>query len=585
MPRDIKITLGSGLGASLGPNFNLTANVGSVIPATATRTELLGGYFVVVDNNASLVTITSVGTCTNAISGSIPCTTTTSTTTSTTTTTTAAPTTTTTTAATTTTTTFSPDPCVCVEVVVTSAGGEVATFNCYGVNENYVYMNAGTYNLCAARIGGLIQAEFISGTGTISPVGNCKTQSCPPPTTTTTTAPTTTTTTTEATTTTTTAATTTTTTEATTTTTTFSPDPCVCVEVVVTSAGGEVATYNCYGVNENYVYLNAGTYNLCAARIGGLIQAEFISGTGTISPVGNCKTQTCPPPTTTTTTTTVAYDYYLADEYDCETCTFNIGDVAVVFPAGTSIVTSNRYYRPASFTGQIYKNFTSTTPQVGLIMTTTGNSINCNTACGNTTTTTAATTTTTAPPIYYYYRYDLDAYCNSSNPTLVYSYEMYSNGYYTIGEGGTLYEFTAEPADTTSIQVSGLISGICTPATTTTTTSAPSATLQWSYSETGGANGYMDLYVNGYVVESRSNTSNGNYTVYQGDTINVEVNMNQCTGFDTYSNVYCIGIITDAACTNNGVANIFTSTYTVQLADLGTTLQLNNFAACDSGCI
>jgi hypothetical protein len=151
--------------------------------------------------------------------------TTTTTSTSTTSTTTAVPTTTT--------TTFSPNPCVCVEVNITSNGGEVATFNCFGQNQNYVYATAGTRYICAAVIGGLLQAEIVSGTGTISPNGDCKTGPCPPatttaaPTTTTTTAATTTTTTAAPTTTTTTAATTTTTTAATTTTTTAAPT-CIC---------------------------------------------------------------------------------------------------------------------------------------------------------------------------------------------------------------------------------------------------------------------------------------------------------------------------------------------------------------------
>jgi hypothetical protein len=91
----------------------------------------------------------------------------------------------------------------------------------------------------------------------------------------------------------------------TTSTTTFSPDPCICTEVVITSEGGEVETFNCYGVNENYVYMSAGTYYLCAAEVGGLLQAFFAEGTtGTISPVGNCKTGTCPPATTSTSTST-----------------------------------------------------------------------------------------------------------------------------------------------------------------------------------------------------------------------------------------------------------------------------------------
>jgi hypothetical protein len=315
-------------------------------------------------------------------------TTTTTTTISPTTTTTIAPTTTTTSAPTTTTTTFSPNPCNCVEVNITSVGADVTTFNCFDVNVNYVYATAGIRYICAAVIGGVLQAEIVSGTGTLTPVGNCKTNSCPPALTTTTTTisqptykylvngsasvsstaacaavkniylwsysdtfidletyyegtitaptlplvvyaggdrwksngasalqindsgyatnltscPSTTTTTT------TTAAPTTTTTTiaATTTTTTFSPDPCNCVEVNITSVGGEVATFNCFGVSENYVYATAGIRYICAAVVGGLLQAEIVVGTGTVNPVGNCKTASCPPPATTTTTTTAA---------------------------------------------------------------------------------------------------------------------------------------------------------------------------------------------------------------------------------------------------------------------------------------
>ena len=91
MARSITLTLGAGLGADLGPNFNLTANVGSVTPSTATKTELIAGKSVIVDDLATQVTITSTGTCTNAITQTIPCTiTTTTTSTSTTTTTTTA---------------------------------------------------------------------------------------------------------------------------------------------------------------------------------------------------------------------------------------------------------------------------------------------------------------------------------------------------------------------------------------------------------------------------------------------------------------------------------------------------------------
>ena len=55
------------LGSSLGPNFNLTADVGSVTPSSATKSELLSGIFVDVDPSATQITITSVGVCTNSL--------------------------------------------------------------------------------------------------------------------------------------------------------------------------------------------------------------------------------------------------------------------------------------------------------------------------------------------------------------------------------------------------------------------------------------------------------------------------------------------------------------------------------------
>ena len=112
-----------------------------------------------------------------------------------------------------------------------------------------------------------------------------------------------------------------------------------------------------------------------------------------------------------------------------------------------------------------------------------------------------------------------------------------------------------------------------------------SATLAWSFSETGGAFGNMDLYVNGGVVESRSNTSSGTRTVNVGDTISVEVSSQGCGGFDSYANAWCTGIIDDADCVIDDIASIATTTYTVQLADVGTTLNLDCFANCGGGCL
>jgi hypothetical protein len=115
--------------------------------------------------------------------------------------------------------------------------------------------------------------------------------------------------------------------------------------------------------------------------------------------------------------------------------------------------------------------------------------------------------------------------------------------------------------------------------------SGGSATLSWTFTETGGALGQMDLYVNGAVIESRGNTSSGTHTVYVGDTINVEVSAQGCGGVSDYANAWCTGIIDDADCVIDDIASIFTSVYTVQLADVGTTLDLDNFAACAGGCI
>lgn len=64
---NLTLTLNAGLGTDLGPNFNLTANTGTVTPSTATKTELLAGKVVEVDNAAVSVTITSTGVCTNAL--------------------------------------------------------------------------------------------------------------------------------------------------------------------------------------------------------------------------------------------------------------------------------------------------------------------------------------------------------------------------------------------------------------------------------------------------------------------------------------------------------------------------------------
>jgi hypothetical protein len=119
--------------------------------------------------------------------------------------------------------------------------------------------------------------------------------------------------------------------------------------------------------------------------------------------------------------------------------------------------------------------------------------------------------------------------------------------------------------------------GVCVAPPTT-------ASLAWTFSETGGSTGNMDLYVNGSIVESRSTTSSGTYTVSLGDTINVEINSSGCGGINDTANAYCIGIIADAACAITST-NLFTAVYTVVSGDLGTTLTLNTYANCDTACV
>jgi hypothetical protein len=130
-----------------------------------------------------------------------------------------------------------------------------------------------------------------------------------------------------------------------------------------------------------------------------------------------------------------------------------------------------------------------------------------------------------------------------------------------------------------------------TPTPSPTPTGVPStSTIAWSYSETGGAVGEMRIYVNGSVVETRENTSSGTWTgLVTGDTIYVEIELlSACSGFDNKGNVYTTSnrlTLVDADCFTSSTGTLTTPTYTVIAGDIGTTITLNTFASCDSGCI
>lgn len=129
-----------------------------------------------------------------------------------------------------------------------------------------------------------------------------------------------------------------------------------------------------------------------------------------------------------------------------------------------------------------------------------------------------------------------------------------------------------------------------TPTPTPTATPLPTATLAWSYSETGGANGEMRIYVNSSVVETRTNTSSGTYTgLLTGDTIYVEIEiLSACSNPDNKGNVYTQsskGTLVDADCFTSSTGTLTTATYTVVAGDIGTTITLDTFASCDSACL
>jgi hypothetical protein len=116
--------------------------------------------------------------------------------------------------------------------------------------------------------------------------------------------------------------------------------------------------------------------------------------------------------------------------------------------------------------------------------------------------------------------------------------------------------------------------------------SGNSATLSWTYSVTGGpSSNSFGLRVNGSLVETRTSTSSGNYTVNVGDTIYVVISCNGCSGGSGVANAFCSGIIVDAACDGSSSTTLTSTTYTVVSGDVGNTLSLDSFAACDSGCL
>jgi hypothetical protein len=326
MAYNIRVILGSGLGSGLGPNFNITANTGSVTPNTGTRDQLLAGWLVSIDDAATLLTVTSVGECTNAISASIPCTppttttstSTTSTSTSTSTsTTTTEPTTTTSTSTSTTSTTTTPPTCHNYQIEG-APSIDVEWIECDGTTNSDTVTTA---IVVCAQTGTVIQT---GGEGNITQLSECSTTTTS--TSTTTTEPTTTT---STSTTSTSTSTTSTTTEPTTTTSTSTSStttttlaPCVTSVGFEVEVAGEVQYTTCCGTQiTEFFGIGPQVINDCLqtnslfsldASITDVVYGSTsctcvtTTSTSTSTSTSTTSTTTTPPTTTTSTSTSTS---------------------------------------------------------------------------------------------------------------------------------------------------------------------------------------------------------------------------------------------------------------------------------------
>ena len=153
-----------------------------------------------------------------------------------------------------------------------------------------------------------------------------------------------------------------------------------------------------------------------------------------------------------------------------------------------------------------------------------------------------------------------------------------------FGSGAVISNITYNSTSCSCVTPTPTPTATSTPTPTPTSTPVTTSTFNWTYNQSGGASGEMILYINGSVVEDRFGDASGTFNVNVGDTINCEVITNGCTSPNGSANSYCIGIIADASC-SAGSSSMFTSIYTVTSGDVGNTITLNMYSACDSACV
>jgi Fe-S cluster biogenesis protein NfuA len=475
----VLVTLNSGQGFNLGPNFTLSVPSGTIVPNTATITQLLAGKLVTVDSGINQITITSIGDCTNTLTLYISptttttSTTTTSTTTSTTTTTTSTTTTTTTTASPTTTTTTTTIRTIWYRLNV-CADGSTTTSRSYP--QGTFGINALVRNVSTSTLFTIIDEVYVDPGGTQWEIVTTGQTGCPS------------------------------------TSTTMPPPPppitfnmsYVCyggdADVTIdTFAGGTGLGYE-YGNtlfdNGAAAYYNtnwtAGTFKTYLAQtipLSGQLYAVVRDSADTrtvkmVTPI--CATTTSTTSTSTSTTTQQTVWYNLTR------CSNGSSAVSIGYILGT-FVTNQLVVDGGGITYTILNYVTTNPGGTQLVITSVGGQLGCPTTTTTTTTAAPTTTTTTAAPSFTYVNvnYASSAFNACYAPTATFTMvgnasPFCSSTIFTSGGWGGVptgsyfisYGGDSMPVNHNFGEGFATSTGGCTscPVTTTTTTAAPTTT-------------------------------------------------------------------------------------------------------------
>lgn len=115
-----------------------------------------------------------------------------------------------------------------------------------------------------------------------------------------------------------------------------------------------------YYIGSGYTSTGVGVYDNCdctGRTAFDIVQQNYPTPPPSPSPTPS--PTITPTPTVTPSPTPPSWDYYLADEYNCSTCTVSAANVIVRFPSGTS-VTTGFFYNDVLVTGFVYEIISST---------------------------------------------------------------------------------------------------------------------------------------------------------------------------------------------------------------------------------